>query len=161
MTKVEVQRFSEETARSLPLFQELARRTEQIRMRAYNLFEQRGGQYGREMDDWIQAEREIMGEQRMQVEERPDRYEVQIALPGFDAQQIQVLVTPLELAIQAQSRSLGNADWLLGYSPFGMGEVLRRIRFDRRINPDRVSAQLDNGILRIQAEKTHPLTAAA
>ena len=32
---------------------------EQIRHRAYELYEQRGGEYGRELDDWLQAEAEV------------------------------------------------------------------------------------------------------
>lgn len=31
-----------------------------IRMRAYHLFEQRGGRYGNDLDDWLQAEAEVM-----------------------------------------------------------------------------------------------------
>jgi hypothetical protein len=32
---------------------------EQIRHRAYELYEQRGGEDGRELDDWLQAEAEV------------------------------------------------------------------------------------------------------
>jgi len=32
---------------------------EQIRLRAYELFEQRGREHGHELDDWLQAEAEI------------------------------------------------------------------------------------------------------
>ncbi len=32
---------------------------EQIRHRAYELYEQRGGTDGRELDDWLQAEAEV------------------------------------------------------------------------------------------------------
>ncbi len=32
---------------------------EQIRLRAYELYEQRGGGDGRELDDWLQAEAEV------------------------------------------------------------------------------------------------------
>jgi Protein of unknown function (DUF2934) len=32
-----------------------------IRMRAYQLFEQRGYQHGSDLDDWLQAEAQIMG----------------------------------------------------------------------------------------------------
>ena len=32
---------------------------EQIRRRAYELYEQRGGEDGRELDDWLQAEAEV------------------------------------------------------------------------------------------------------
>jgi Protein of unknown function (DUF2934) len=34
---------------------------EQIRRRAYELYEARGKQDGREFDDWLQAEAEILG----------------------------------------------------------------------------------------------------
>ena len=33
---------------------------EQIRLRAYELFEQRGRNEGHELDDWLQAEAEVM-----------------------------------------------------------------------------------------------------
>lgn len=32
---------------------------EQIRLRAYELYEQRGGEDGRDFDDWLQAESEV------------------------------------------------------------------------------------------------------
>jgi Protein of unknown function (DUF2934) len=32
-----------------------------IRMRAYQLFEQRGYQHGSDLDDWLEAEAQIMG----------------------------------------------------------------------------------------------------
>ena len=32
-----------------------------IRMRAYQLFEQRGCRHGSDLDDWLQAEAEVMG----------------------------------------------------------------------------------------------------
>ncbi len=32
-----------------------------IRMRAYQLFEERGCEHGHDMDDWLQAETEVMG----------------------------------------------------------------------------------------------------
>ena len=35
-------------------------REEQIRVRAYELFQKRGGDHGRALDDWIQAEAEFL-----------------------------------------------------------------------------------------------------
>jgi hypothetical protein len=37
---------------------------EQIRCRAYELYEQRGKAHGREFDDWLQAESEVLGSTR-------------------------------------------------------------------------------------------------
>jgi len=36
-----------------------AAREDEIRLRAYEIYLQRGGEQGREMDDWLQAEREL------------------------------------------------------------------------------------------------------
>jgi hypothetical protein len=36
---------------------------QQIQQRAYQLYEQRGRTHGNELDDWLQAEREIKGTQ--------------------------------------------------------------------------------------------------
>jgi hypothetical protein len=42
-------------AKELALYERIARR-------AYKLYEQRGGQAGSELEDWLQAEREILGD---------------------------------------------------------------------------------------------------
>ena len=34
-------------------------RLEEIRIRAYEIYLERGGQYGNDLDDWMQAEREF------------------------------------------------------------------------------------------------------
>ena len=44
--------------------------SQQIQERAYELFLKRGGQPGHELEDWLQAEREIQPEQEQHVHER-------------------------------------------------------------------------------------------
>jgi hypothetical protein len=39
-------------------------RHEDVERRAYELYEQRGREAGREWDDWLQAERELLGAER-------------------------------------------------------------------------------------------------
>ena len=41
---------------------------EYIRLRAYKLFEQRGREHGHDIDDWLQAEAEIVGKKQQPVE---------------------------------------------------------------------------------------------
>ena len=38
-----------------------AARDEEIRLRAYAIYLERGEEQGRELDDWLQAERELIG----------------------------------------------------------------------------------------------------
>ncbi len=46
--------------------------TEQIRQLAYHLFESRGGADGRDVDDWLAAERELTAHKRA-VDKRRER----------------------------------------------------------------------------------------
>jgi hypothetical protein len=41
-----------------------AERLERITARAYDLYEARGGEYGKDLDDWLQAEQQIDDEIR-------------------------------------------------------------------------------------------------
>jgi hypothetical protein len=43
---------------------------EQIRLRAYELYVQRGNESGSEIDDWLQAESEILMAHEQEIEER-------------------------------------------------------------------------------------------
>lgn len=40
---------------------------QQIRLRAYQLFEQRGRMHGRDLDDWLKAEAEVLRRTRSAV----------------------------------------------------------------------------------------------
>lgn len=42
-------------------------RQEQVRRRAYELYEQRGREEGHELDDWLQAESEVVPQKAMTV----------------------------------------------------------------------------------------------
>lgn len=41
---------------------------DQIRLRAYELYEQRGREHGHELDDWLRAERELTRESPGKIE---------------------------------------------------------------------------------------------
>jgi len=41
--------------------------SEEIRMRAYQLYIERGGSHGRDLDDWYAAERQLVASRAMQL----------------------------------------------------------------------------------------------
>ena len=43
---------------------------QKIRMRAYEIYIQRGEQHGRDLDDWLQAERELNNESAQHTDEQ-------------------------------------------------------------------------------------------
>jgi hypothetical protein len=44
---------------------------DRVRMRAYELFVARGGEYGHEIEDWLEAERELFGNANLRADDRP------------------------------------------------------------------------------------------
>jgi hypothetical protein len=46
---------------------------EKIALRAYELYEDRGGQHGRDIDDWLEAETDVLAEAEQQQKLLPGR----------------------------------------------------------------------------------------
>ena len=46
---------------------------DKVALRAYEIYEDRGGQNGRDIDDWLQAETDVLAETRQQQETSPER----------------------------------------------------------------------------------------
>ena len=46
---------------------------EKIASRAYEIYEDRGGQHGRDLDDWLQAETDVVAEAAQQQKISPER----------------------------------------------------------------------------------------
>ena len=144
-------------ARTLPVFRELADRLEAVRKRAFDHFAMRGGEPGHELDDWVTAEREILGRPVAELKERNGAYEVDVTLPGFSPKEIEVTATPTELIVHALSTSARSGDdSRVIWSEFGQQEIYRRIDLPTAINADRISANLDHGVLHVKAPKSAP-----
>ena len=60
VSHITIERVREVDKARLPLFEEMEKTFEEIRRRAFGLFEQRGALPGRDLDDWFRAERELL-----------------------------------------------------------------------------------------------------
>jgi hypothetical protein len=56
-------------------------RHDPIRQRAYELFEARGRDEGRDLDDWLQAERELQNQPDSSATSRPNQKQDERAIP--------------------------------------------------------------------------------
>lgn len=153
MSDITVQKVNE-TGKRVPIFSEIEKRFEEVRQRAFELFENRGCEIGHGLEDWIKAEREILGAPAAEVAEKESTYELQIALPGFDARDVQATVTPNELIIHATSSQekkseKGNVLW----SEFASRDVYRQIPLPAPVDADKTTAKLEKGLLRVTAPK--------
>ncbi|MES3034386.1 MAG: Hsp20 family protein [Gemmatimonadota bacterium] len=147
--------------RSLPVFQEIDRRLDAVRQRAYDLFSKRGRSGGNDLGDWVTAEREVLGFALGELKDRDGEYEVDLALPGFGAEDVELTATPNELIIHAESSTRRKgSDEAMVWSEFGSSEVYRRFTLPTSIEADRISAELMNGVLHVHAPKSPAVPSA-
>jgi HSP20 family protein len=153
MSNVTIQKVNGGEAR-LPIFEELAQRFGEVRQRAFDLFEERGRQIGREVEDWLRAEREVLGPAASEFAEKDDAYEVRVALPGFEVKDVSVTATPEGLIVHAATKQekkseKGQVIW----TEFASNDVYRRFVTPNPIDVDRTKATLDKGVLLITVPK--------
>jgi HSP20 family protein len=154
MPNVMVHKVNEQEKAAVPIFDELAKRLDEIRQRAFELFETRGRDIGHAVEDWIKAEREILRSPAAEFTEKGNAYEFRIALPGFDVNDVQVTAAPDEIIVKAASKQekKSEEDKVL-WTDFTSKNVYRRFQTPDPIDADKTTATLDKGLLRITALK--------
>ena len=139
--------------KSESVYDELTRMHDRIVRRAYELFDGKGQTPGRELDDWLQAERELIWRPSVDLQEKDNRFELQMAVPGIEAKDIDVEVTPEEVLVKASLRhDHKEADATVHVCEFASGDLFRSVQLPKKINPDRAKAEFRDGILRVTAE---------
>lgn len=129
--------------------------TGSIRQRAFDLFQNRNGGNGSDLDDWLQAERDVVLSPASELIDEEEELRARFALPGFDARDIQVSAMPDALIIHADAahtheENNGN----VYFCEFSQKKLFRRLDLPVPIDVDRAKASLDKGILVVTAPKT-------
>jgi HSP20 family protein len=158
MSKVAIEKVNDATKSELPVFEAIANEFEAIRRRAFDLFERRGCVHGFDLEDWLRAEHEQTGWPASELAEKDGVYDAQITLPGFEPKDIEVTATPSELIVHAATKEEKKTETKnVLWTEFGSNDVYRHFGLSKPIDVDKVTADLNNGILKITA----PQTAAA
>jgi len=150
--QVEVNRG--DAAGDVSLLEEIKNVVNRIRERAYHLFQSRGGGDGRDLEDWLAAEREVIGASASEMTEDGADYHVRIALPGFEANDVKVWATPNELIVKAESAHEDEeAEGKVSHSEFSASEIFRKFDLAEAVDAGLVTACLEQGVLKIDAKK--------
>jgi len=99
---------------------------ESVTSRAHQKYLARGALPGQELEDWIHAEREVLGEVHADFEQSDGFLYALASLPDFRAAEISVAVEPRWLLILARSESSAEGDGAVDDSPrqcFSMFEL--------------------------------------
>jgi HSP20 family molecular chaperone IbpA len=153
MSSVAVQKFPKNEA-TAPFFKRVDSLFEEIRKKAFSLFEQRGLRDGRDVEDWLAAEREILWLPPVDLVESDGRFRIRVAAPGFQAKEITVTALPEAIFVEAKSETKeeetkGEARLL----ELASRKVYRRIDLPAPIDVEQMTARLENGVLELVAVK--------
>ena len=151
---VDVQRIFDSDKIPHQLLETVQRITDEIHERAYHLFKNRGGHDGKDLDDWYQAERDILGDPSSELQETETGYQARISLPGFETKDVKVTAMPRELVVEAEkTHSHEGVEGSVQHSELSTSTVFRKYGFADDIDVDCVTAKLNNGVLEIEAKK--------
>jgi HSP20 family molecular chaperone IbpA len=146
------------------LLEHLEAITDSIRKRAFNLFQDRNSENGSDLDDWLKAERDVVWSPASELVDDKKEFRARIALPGFDAKDIQVFAMPDALLIQANATHTHEGkSGSVCFCEFSEKNLFRRLPLPAPVDVDRVTASVDKGILEVTAPKAKPkqMTAGA
>jgi HSP20 family molecular chaperone IbpA len=148
------------SARSVVLLENndaIAAQTEEIqnriRERAYEISKMRGHP-GREMEDWLSAESDIISIPPMDMVERDGAFMVQIAAPGVDPADMEILVTSEQMLVKCLPKHTHQDDTgILHICDFKSATIFRSFRFPQAIDVGSLDIDVADGMLRITATK--------
>src|SRR5262249_7341595 len=149
-----IERVQDEGATPPTLFEHMMDIAEKIRQRAFELFQRRGGADGRSVEDWLQAEREVIQCPEAELIEKGGKFRLRMAIPGFDAKDVHVIAMPAAIIVRAEIKHKHTKDeGEVHLCEFGQRRLFRRLDLPAPINPDKLTASLDHGVLDLTAEK--------
>jgi HSP20 family molecular chaperone IbpA len=150
MSQVQIQKTEDHHDSSDSPFGRLAERVKKIEERAHQLFKGRGHEHGRDVEDWLQAEREINSESTVEVVTSDTSITVVLTTPGFDASRLKVSIIPGSLVIEGKAeRQETNEEEGVTVSEFSKQTILQQIPLPETADVDAATAYFHDEELRI------------
>lgn len=136
------------------LFDRMAEITNDIGQRAFDFFRQRGGEFGKELDDWFRAEREILRPTPVEITETDNSIFVSAAVPGFKPEEIEVSVKGDTLILSGKTETKEkkeNANTIL--NEWRSNQFFRQFTLPSEVDTEKVEAKLKDGMLELTLPK--------
>jgi len=135
------------------ILDEMTEMQDRIMRRAYDIFERNGRLLGRDLDHWLQAERELLWKPAVELREADGEYVLEAAVSGVNPEGIEIEVTPDDIVLKADTHhEHEEKKGTVHICEFASGKMYRSIHLPKKINPDKVKAEFKNGLLRLTAE---------
>jgi HSP20 family protein len=136
------------------LFEQMKEFSQFVARRAYEYFEARGREFGRDLEDWFRAESELMRRVPVEVKEADGQITVRAEVPGFAADEIKISVEPQRLVISGKSdKTTEEKKEQTLLSEFRSNQFCRELRLPAEVEPDKTTAVLKDGVLELAFAK--------
>ena len=139
----------------MSIFDRLEEVHNSIARRAFEIFEGKGRWPGRELDDWLLAETELLHPMHVELTETESNLTVRAEVPGFTAKELEINVEPRRLTVTGKRETKDETKkGKTVYSELSASEILRVVDLPAEVDISSVSANLKDGILNIKMPKT-------
>ncbi len=139
------------------MFERLAELTRETTQRAFEFFVRRGGDFGKEFEDWFRAEAEILLPVKLEITETDKLFNVNAMVPGFKAEEIEISVKDNVLILSGETkREEKREEENMIYSDWRSNRFFRQLTLPAEVNADKVKANLKDGILYLKLPKAAP-----
>jgi HSP20 family molecular chaperone IbpA len=136
------------------IFDRIQKTYDSIGRRAFEIFDSNGRWLGRELEDWLRAESELLHPVHLEITETDDNLAVRAEVPGFTPKEVTIDVEPRRLTItgkhEAQEESKKGKTV---YSERCAKEILRIVDLPAEVDTSKVNATLKDGILNLEMPK--------
>jgi HSP20 family protein len=136
---------------------EIIQLEQDIRELAYTLSRDRRELWADPTTDWLTAERALVWKPAIEVRQKNSHIEVQAALPGVEAKDIDVEVAPQDILIKAHvNHEHTKDDGDVHMCEFSHGTAFRSVHLPMTIDANTVQTEYRNGVLRLGAAVVQP-----
>ena len=164
MAETSAVRRAEEPVRPIKyasLFDQMEDTFNAIARRAYEIFESNGRAFGRDLEHWFQAEKELLHPVPVNITESDESFEVKAEVPGFNEKEIEIGVEPHLLTITGKRETKKEEKkGKTVYAESSASQLLRMINLAAEIETEKVTATLKDGVLELvlpKVAKSHTL----
>ena len=134
------------------IWDEIQKMEDRIMNRAYDIFRGDGSTIGKDLENWFKAERELVWKPAIELKEKDNQFQLQVVVAGIDPKDIQVEVTSDSLLVRGERKTEKKEEkGEVHKSEFQSGSLFRSIQFPKKIDTDKVKAEIKSGLLTVTA----------
>ena len=129
---------------------------QQIARRAFEIFQDNGA-FGRDLDNWLKAESELLHPVHIDVEDSEKDLTVRAEVPGFAAKELEVSLEPRRLTISGKRETKEERkEKKTVYTECLSDQLLRVVTLPAAVDAEKAEATLKDGLLELRMPKAAP-----